>query len=112
MSDLGKVYEKIEDGFKDLNTKIDANFKEFTDRMSATELKVALIENRQKPDPICLKSIDSEIKKYRLPRWVAGLLVVLLLGSFGFPITIFIWHREDMESINTKVEILSQHKEP
>ena len=74
------------------------------DRMSNNELKIALLENRQQPDPACLESIESEVTKHKLPKCVTGLLVTLLLGGFAFSVLIFVWHREDVKSIRNKIE--------
>ena len=58
MSELGNVYKEIKDGFEKLHTKIDTNYKEFTDRMSTNELKIALLENGFDPKEEYYKALD------------------------------------------------------
>ena len=111
MSELKDVYSKIEELGEKLVTKMDANYKEFTNRMSVNDLKIALLEYRQKPDPKCLETMEAEIAKRKLPKWVTWLLLTLLLGSFAFSVFIIVWHREDIKNINDHINISSTDKE-
>lgn len=109
MSEISEVYQKMEALNEKVIMKIDSNHEKFIDRMSTTELKIALLENISKPHPDCSNYVKGKVKATLLRNSIVWTLIsVVMLGSYYWTNRLWETYEKSTDKLKAVDECLTQ----